>query len=105
MPIGQLGTNNLNATTLLCNLYQGLNSITPLVLAGSEEEINARIAWALGKLDSAFDGTILGCPKSSISKNFLYPSHKGSALNPPPVEVKNSGMHTPLLEMLASLLC
>lgn len=91
MPIAELGTPNLNATTILCNVYQGLNSITPLALAGSVEAVEAKITWALAKLDSAFGNTILGCPKSAISANFLYPNYTGDALDPPPSVIKNTG--------------
>lgn len=73
-------------------MYQGLNSVTPLALAGDVEGIAAGITWALAKLDSAFGDTILGCPKSSISPNFLYPNHTGDALDPPPSVIKNTGM-------------
>ena len=92
MPIAQLGTPNLNVTTILCNVYQGLNSVTPLALAGDAQAIEAKVTWALGKLDAAFQNTILGCPKSAISPNFLYPNHTGDALDPPPSVIKNTGI-------------
>jgi hypothetical protein len=91
MPVGQLGTPNLNATTLLCNVYQGLNSVTPLALAGEVEAVTAKVTWALAKLDAAFTDTLLGCPKSTISPNFLYPNHTGDALDPPPHVIQNTG--------------
>ena len=95
MPIAQVGTPNLNATTILCDVYQGLNSITPLALGGTEESVAAKVTWALSKLDGAFQGTILGCPKSTLSPNFLFPNHTGDALDPPPSVVKNTGkLHT-----------
>lgn len=86
MPFGQVGTPNLNATTLLCNIYQGLNSVTPLALAGEAESTYAGVSWALGKLTVAgLSGTILGCPTDTISANFLFPNRTttGGPLGPP----------------------
>jgi hypothetical protein len=91
MPIAQLGTPNLNATTLICNVYQGLNSVTPLGLAGTAEEIYAKVTWAIAKLDPYFKDTILGCPTSTISQNFLFPPENGGPLAPPPAVVANAG--------------
>lgn len=91
MPVAQLGTPNLNATTFLCNVYQGLNSITPLGLAGTAEEIEAKATWAIAKLDPYFKDTILGCPTSTISQNFLFPPENGGPLAPPPAVVANAG--------------
>ncbi|KAM3417429.1 hypothetical protein BST61_g5675 [Cercospora zeina] len=85
MPIGQFGTDNLNVSTLLCNLYQGLNSIAPLALAGTSQTAQAGITSLLGKLvDLGLDGTPLGCPGNTISNNFLYPnaSTAGGPLGP-----------------------
>ncbi|SMY23549.1 unnamed protein product [Zymoseptoria tritici ST99CH_1A5] len=91
MAFGQIGTPNLNATTLLCNAFQGLNSVTPLAIAGQSRGAQASVTWALGKLiDVGLDGTTLGCPKTTISQNF-YPDVKGGPLQPPPVQTKNNG--------------
>jgi hypothetical protein len=91
MPIAQLGTPNLNATTFLCNVYQGLNSITPLGFAGTSEEVQAKATWALAKLDPYFKDTVLGCPTSTISQNFLFPPQNGGPLAPPPAVRANTG--------------
>lgn len=84
---------DLNATTILCDVYQGINSITPLALAGEAESVAAGISWALSKLDPFFAATVLGCPTSTLSPNFLYPnsSSEGGPLNPPPSVTANDG--------------
>jgi len=93
MPFGQLGTPNLNATTILCDAYQGFNSITPLALAGETTDIEAGITWALSKLDPFFQGTVLGCPTNTYSPNYLATNYtqEGGPLNPPPSVVSNAG--------------
>jgi hypothetical protein len=84
---GQIGTPNLSVQTLLCDLYQGINSITPLVLGGTEENVAKAVTWALSVLDPVLGGTALGCPDSTISPNFLYPNsqQEGGPVNPPVV--------------------
>lgn len=93
MPVAQLGTPNLNATTLLCNAYNGLNSVTPLKLASSSESVQEGLTWALSKLDPFFKDTVLGCPANSISNNLLYPNAntEGGPLSPPPSVEANTG--------------
>lgn len=94
MAFGQLGTPNFNAKTVLCDVYQGLNSITPLALAGEEESILAGITWALAKLAAVgLSDTVLGCPKSTLSPNYLYPnsSNVGGPLGTPPNVYANTG--------------
>ena len=94
MPIGQLGTPNLNATTILCNVYQGLNSITPLALAGESQAAQAAVSNLLGKLVGlGLDGTTLGCPGNTISNNFLYPDSQtaGGPIGPSLDIVQNNG--------------
>lgn len=91
MPISQIDTSNLNATTILCDIYQGINSVTPLGLAGTEEEILAATTWAIAKLDPFFSDTVLGCPKNAFSNNFLYPNETGGPLATPPSVLANSG--------------
>jgi hypothetical protein len=85
--VGQLGTPNLSPTTILCDVYQGLNSITPIALGGAEENAAKGISWALSVLDPLFGGTALGCPDNVISPNFLFPSSTqvGGPVNPPKV--------------------
>jgi len=97
-PIGQLGTENLNVNTLLCDVVQGFNSITPLALAGDVADAEAGVTWALSKLDPFLGSTILGCPTGTLSPDApnstffsQYFSKKGGPLNEPPVEVSNAG--------------
>ncbi|GKT95361.1 heme-thiolate peroxidase [Colletotrichum tofieldiae] len=94
--VAQLGTGNLNATTLLCDVYQGINSVVPLFVAGTTEQVAAASSWALSKLDPYFGNTALGCPTSVLSPNtpsLLFPNanNMGGPLNPPPSIAKNVG--------------
>ncbi|KAF2165505.1 hypothetical protein M409DRAFT_36912 [Zasmidium cellare ATCC 36951] len=94
MPIAQLGTPNLNVSTILCDIYQGLNSVTPLELGGETTDIEAQITWALGKLVAVgISDTILGCPKDVTNNNILYPNSTtaGGPLGPDPVVVSRAG--------------
>lgn len=93
MPFGQLGTGNFNAQDILCDAVQGINSITPLILAGEAAEVEAGIAWALTKLDPYFNATVLGCPTSALSKNVFFPevNQTGGPVNPPPTVANNAG--------------
>jgi hypothetical protein len=83
--VAQIGTQNFNPRTFLCNVYQGLNSITPLVLGGTEENVAKGVSWALSVLDPLFSKTALGCPDSVISPNVLFPQsqREGGPVNPP----------------------
>lgn len=83
----QVGTPNLSVQTLLCDVYQGINSITPLVLGGTEENTAKAVSWALGVLDPILSKTALGCPDSVISPNLLFPNsqQEGGPVNPPRV--------------------
>ncbi|TIC90402.1 Aromatic peroxygenase [Colletotrichum higginsianum] len=94
--VAQLGTGNLNATTLLCDVYQGINSIVPLFVAGTTEEVAAAASWAIAKLEPHFGGTALGCPSSVLSPNapsllFPNPNGLGGPLNTPPSVARNVG--------------
>lgn len=90
--IPQLGTGNLNVTTLLCDAYMGLNSIIPLFVAGDAATQAAAVTWALSKLDPYFKNTLLGCPSSSTSNNFYpNPNTVGGPLNPPTAVKANNG--------------
>lgn len=93
MPIAQFGTKNLNTSTILCDIYQGINSIAPLAVAGQAASAAAGLTWALSKLEPALGGTILGCPSSTLSANYLYPGakNKGGPLNEPPCVSANTG--------------
>lgn len=83
----QLGTPNFSVQTILCDVYQGINSITPLTLGGTEEQTAKAISWALSVLDPVFKGTALGCPNSVVSPNFLFPNaqKEGGPVLPPKV--------------------
>ncbi|WYZ35430.1 hypothetical protein EsH8_X_000077 [Colletotrichum jinshuiense] len=94
--VAQVGTPNLNATTLLCDVYQGVNSVVPLFVAGTTEEVAAASAWVISKLDPYFSSTVLGCPTSALSPNapsLIFPNanNKGGPLNPPSNVAKNIG--------------
>lgn len=91
MAVAQLGTPNLNAETVLCNVQQGLASITPLILSGSAVTTEAAIAWAASKLDPYFSDTILGCPTSTLSNSSYFPVQEGGPLNAPPSVSSNTG--------------
>lgn len=90
--VAQLGTGNLNATTLLCDLYMGINSIIPLFVAGDAAAVAAATTWAISKLDPYFKNTVLGCPSNTLSNN-LYPNpnQAGGPLNPPTAVKANNG--------------
>ena len=90
----QVGTPNLSVQTLLCDVYQGINSVTPLILGGTEEEIAKAVTWATGVLGPVLGpGTALGCPDSTISPNFIYPDYdkQGGPRNAPPASDANTG--------------
>ena len=96
MAFGQLGTSNLSPQTILCDVYMGLNSVTPLALAGDAASVAAGITWALTKLTPLFgpSGTVLGCPDSSLSPNFYWYANAtstGGALAPPKSSATNLG--------------
>jgi hypothetical protein len=93
MPIAQVGTPNLNVTTILCDVYQGINSVIPLFLAGTVETVDSALTAVLSILDPAFKDTVLGCPTSTLSNNFLFPSanETGGPLSPPPSVLANTG--------------
>ncbi|KAI6827115.1 hypothetical protein KC332_g9667 [Hortaea werneckii] len=88
MPIAQLGTDNFNVQTVLCDVYSGINSIVPLALADDYESLTGEITWALGKLaDVGITADLLGCPDNSQS-DYVYPNSEqpGGPQNPPPVD-------------------
>ena len=96
MAIPQIGSANLSPQTILCDVYDGINSITPLMLGGSEEDTAAAITWALSKLAAVgISDTVLGCSKGNISPNtnFLFPKahEKGGPLNLPKSQYKWTG--------------
>lgn len=83
-----VGTPNFSPQTLLCELYQGINSITPLALGGTSEQVAKGVTWAANVLGNVLGpGTTLGCPDNTISPNFLFPqrSEAGGPTTPPPV--------------------
>jgi hypothetical protein len=83
----QVGTGQLTVQTLLCDVYQGINSITPLILGGTEENIAKGVSCALSVLDPVLSKTALGCPDSVVSPNLLFPNSQqvGGPVNPPKV--------------------
>lgn len=88
MPIAQLGTDNFNVQTVLCDVYSGINSIVPLALADDYESLTGEVTWALGKLaDVGITADLLGCPDNSQS-DYVYPNSEqpGGPENPPPVD-------------------
>lgn len=92
MAIPQLGSDNLSAKTILCDVYNGIQSITPLELAPDVQSGAARITWALEKLAHVgISNTILGCPKNSLSPLYPNATQDGGPLNPPPAVVSNAG--------------
>ncbi|KAL1603848.1 hypothetical protein SLS60_005440 [Paraconiothyrium brasiliense] len=76
--VAQVGTDNLSVQTLLCDVYQGINSITPLIAAGSLEDTSKLVTWATNKLLPVLGkNTALGCPDSTLSPNaqdILFPN-------------------------------
>jgi len=92
MPIAQLANpSNLNVKTILCDLYEGINSVTPLALGGDEEAAANAISSMTALLGSVgLDSTTLGCSALALSPNegatMLYPnaSQPGGPLNLPP---------------------
>lgn len=84
-------TPNFNITTLACDIYQGIQSITPLFITGSEAEAAAAATWAISKLDPYFSFTTLGCPTTTTSNVYPNPSNEGGPLNPPPSVSSNTG--------------
>jgi hypothetical protein len=85
--VAQIGTDNLSIQTILCDIYQGLNSITPLILGSTEENASKAASWAISVLDPFFSGTALGCPNNVISPNEIFPhaDQVGGPINPPVV--------------------
>jgi hypothetical protein len=83
----QVGTPNFSVQTLLCDIYQGINSITPLILGGTEENVAKGVSWALSVLNPFFSQTALGCPNNVISPNVIFPQSQqvGGPVNPPKV--------------------
>jgi len=83
-----VGTPNFSPQTLLCEVYQGINSITPLALGGTSEQVAKGVTWAANVLGNVLGpGTALGCPDNAISPNFLFPqrAEAGGPTTPPPV--------------------
>lgn len=87
---------NLNTSTILCSVYQGLNSVTPLALAGQEKAVADGITWALSKLTPLIGkGTTLGCAQSALSPDPLplypSPSRTGGPLATPSAQFQWEG--------------
>lgn len=100
MPVAQLANPaNINAETLLCNVFQGLQSITPLAIAGEAQAAAGGLTWALSKLTAiGLDATVLGCPANELNNQFLYTNATRAGgplgqdvLTPPASVVANTG--------------
>ncbi|KAK5112883.1 hypothetical protein LTR85_011110 [Meristemomyces frigidus] len=95
MPIPQLGNvANLNASTILCLVYTGIQSVTPLALAGQEAEVASGLTAALSLLETNLGGTIAGCNLGDVNtQTLLFPNStaEGGPLNPPPSVALNVG--------------
>lgn len=94
--VAQLGTANFNVTNVLCDVFQGIRSITPLIIAGTEKDAATAISWALGKLDPVLGIGALGCPSSVLSPDqtdILFPSasQTGGPINSPSVQASKAG--------------
>jgi hypothetical protein len=96
--VGQVGGPNLNVTTILCDVYQGINSVVPLMLAGTGQDVARATSWALSVLDPYLGKTALGCPGSALSPNppsalqlFPSPSRTGGPLATPSAQSNNIG--------------
>lgn len=95
MAIAQLGSDNLSVKTILCDVFMGINSITPLALGGPARDTAGGLTWAVDKLASVgLSKTVLGCPNDSLSPIYPNATDKGGPLNPPPAVVANSGNNT-----------
>lgn len=92
MAFPQVGSDNLNANTILCDIYNGIQSILPLALAPEVQNGAAQVTWALDKLASVgLSNTILGCAPDSLSPLYPNATSEGGPLNPPPSVVENAG--------------
>ncbi|KAF2768670.1 hypothetical protein EJ03DRAFT_375180 [Teratosphaeria nubilosa] len=94
MLFGQIGTPNVNVSPLLCNIYQGLNSITPLAIAGESEVAQAAVTDLIARVAGVLPaGSIDGCPTDTISSNYLYPNSTtaGGPLGPSLNIERNAG--------------
>lgn len=92
MAIAQLGSDNLSVKTILCDVFMGVNSITPLALGGPARDTTGAVTWAVDKLASVgLTRTALGCPADSISPLYPNATDAGGPLNPPSAVVDNSG--------------
>jgi len=97
--LSQLLTPNFNVTNTLCDIFQGIRSITPLIVAGDEKAVGEAVDWALGKLSPALDVGALGCSLDTLSPdytdgdNILYPSasRTGGPINSPSAQASNAG--------------
>lgn len=94
--VSQVGTSSLSIQTVACDVYQGINSITPLIAAGSLESTAELATWATNKLLPVLGaGTALGCPDTTLSpnQNFLYPNsgQVGGPKNSPPKSSAKTG--------------
>ncbi|KAI5204481.1 hypothetical protein E4T39_03561 [Aureobasidium subglaciale] len=94
--VSQVGTPNLNVTNVLCDIFQGFRSITPLILAGTEKDAGVAADWAINKLVPYLGVGALGCPLDTLSPDktdVLFPSASrvGGPINSPSAQAKRAG--------------
>ncbi|KEQ74393.1 hypothetical protein M436DRAFT_44378 [Aureobasidium namibiae CBS 147.97] len=94
----QLLTPNFNVTNILCDVFQGIRSITPLGLAGDEKDAGEAADWALSKLSPVLGVGALGCSLDTLSPDYdgdsiLFPSasQTGGPINSPSAQASNAG--------------
>ncbi|KAI5242718.1 hypothetical protein E4T43_04629 [Aureobasidium subglaciale] len=94
--VSQLGTPNFNVTNILCDVFQGIRSITPLVIAGTEKDAAVAADWAINKLVPYLGVGALGCSLDTLSPDqgdILFPSatRTGGPINSPSAQAKRAG--------------
>jgi hypothetical protein len=94
MAFAQFGSDNRTPQNILYDIYESLQSLEQLALEGKSPSLVGGISWSLGKLaDVGPSGTILGCPTSTLSPDWLVTnaSMAGGPLNPPTEYTENAG--------------
>ncbi|KAF2749999.1 hypothetical protein M011DRAFT_492975 [Sporormia fimetaria CBS 119925] len=92
--VAQLGGPNFSVQTVLCDAYQGIQSIIPLLLANDVENVAAKITWAQSKITGLLGGTVLGCDRDTLSPTvpfFPNATRTGGPLGTPSAQVSNIG--------------
>ncbi|KAJ4287353.1 hypothetical protein N0V90_012751 [Kalmusia sp. IMI 367209] len=94
--VAQVGTPNLSVQTLLCDVYQGINSVVPLIAAGNLETTAKLVTFATNKLLPILGkNSALGCPDATLSpnQNLLFPdaAQVGGPKKSPPKSDSKTG--------------